>query len=172
MLHKCVGVLPASVLHSLAMVTIPLIILYLVFAAPGCKKSQDEPVGVKEGKSTAKTAGAAPGQDRKEKTELPTAVEGEEAVLTLVSISQNIFGLDLKNSTPVRLVQCTINGIEQATVRSTSRTESFLIKFTIDNKKLTILSPSGNTIPPGSGIIAEITCDSAAATISEIKIAK
>ena len=103
---------------------------------------------------------------------LPTAAGSEEATITLAKTAQNTFGIDLKNSAPVRLVQFTLNGIEDAQIRSTARTEGFLIKFTKENSKVTILSASGNTIAPGSGFIAEMSCDAPTATLSDIKIAK
>jgi adenine deaminase len=172
MFKKCVTLKPFSALKYLVRYSTPLIILCLVFVAPGCKKSQDESMKGKEDKSTGKTLQDATKQESKEKVQLPTAAESEEATLTLVNISKNTFGIDLKNSAPVRLIQFTVNGIEDAQVRSTKRTDGFLIKFTKDNKKVTILSPSGNTIAPGSGFIVEMSCDAATATLSEIKIAK
>jgi hypothetical protein len=172
MFKNCVTVNPFLALKYLALYSTPLIILCLIFVAPGCKKSQDESMKGKEEKSTEKTLQDTTKQETKEQLQLPTAVESEEATLTLVNISQNTFGIDLKNSAPVRLIQFTLNGIEDAQVRSTARTDGFLIKFTKDNKKVTILSPSGNTIAPGSGFVVEMSCDAAAATLSEIKIAK
>ena len=149
-----------------------LIILCLLLVAPGCNKSQDESVMEKEKKSIEKKGAPATQRKAREKLQLPTAVKGEEATLTLTNISENSFGVELKNSAPVRLVQFSINGIEDAKVRSTARTEGFLIKFTKDNAKVTILSPSGNTIAPGAGFIVEISCDAPTATLSDIKIAK
>lgn len=149
-----------------------LIILSLVFIALGCSKSQDESTTGNKEQSTANTLDDATRQKAKEKLQLPTAADSKEATLTLANISQNTFGIELQNSAPVRLVQFTINGIKDAQVRSTARTDGFLIKFTKDNTKVTILSPSGNTIAPGSGFIVEMSCDAPTATLSDIKIAK
>jgi len=152
--------------------SIALLILCLVFLAPGCNKSQDESITGKEEKRTEKTLDTPARKKAKEKMNLPTAAGSEEATITLANISQNTFGIELKNSAPVRLVQFTVNGVKDAQVRSTSRTDGFLIKFTKENTKVTILSPSGNTIAPGSGYIVEMICDAPTATLSDIKIAK
>jgi len=172
MFNKCLTFKPLLMLRHRAFYATTLIILCLAFLAPGCKKSQDEPTKGKEEKSTEKTVQDATKQESKKKVQLPTAVAGEEAILTLVTISQNAFGVELKNTVPVRLIQFTVNGIEEAQVRPTARTEGFLTKFIKENRKVTILSPSGNTIAPGSGFIVELGCDAATATLSEIKIAK
>jgi hypothetical protein len=172
MIKQCVIFKPFLALRHRAFYSTPLIILCLIIAAPGCNKSQDESITGKEGKSTQKTRGDATKEKVKEKLQLPTAVQGEEATLTLTDISKNTFGIELNNSAPVRLVQFTVNGIKDAQVRSTARTDGFLIKFTKDNTKVTILSPSGNTIAPGSGFIVEMSCDAPTATLSDIKIAK
>jgi hypothetical protein len=161
-----------SALRWLVHSSTPLIILCLVFVAPGCNKSQDESITGQEEKSTEKPLGDSTKRKAKEKLHLPTGAGSEEATITLANISQNTFGIELKNSAPVRLVQFTVNGIKDAQIRSTSRTDGFLIKFTKENTKVTILSPSGNTIAPGSGFIVEMSCDAPTATLSDIKIAK
>jgi hypothetical protein len=172
MIKQCVNFKSLLALRHRAFYSTPLIILCLLVVAPGCNKSQDESLTGQEEKSTEKTLDNTTKQKAKEKLQLPTAVQGEEATLTLTNIAKNTFGIELKNTAPVRLVQFTVNGIEDAQVRSTARTDGFLIKFTKDNKKVTILSPSGNTIAPGSGLIVEMSCDAPTATLSDIKIAK
>jgi len=172
MFKNCIISRTFSAVRWLVHSSLPLLILCLVFVAPGCNKSQDESVTGKEEKSTEKTLDTPARQKAKEKITPPTAAGSEEATITLANTAQNTFGIELKNSAPVRLVQFTLNGIEDAQIRSTARTEGFLIKFTKENSKVTILSPSGNTIAPGSGFIAEMSCDAPTATLSDIKIAK
>ena len=172
MFKNCIIFKTFSSVRWLAHYSTPLIIFCLIFVAPGCNKSQDESVTGQEAISTEKTRDDPTSQKAQEKLNLPTAVESEEATLTIANISQNTFGIELKNSAPVRLVQFTVDGIEDAQVRSTARTDGFLIKFTKDNTKVTILSPSGKTIAPGSGFIVEMSCDTPTATLSDIKIAK
>jgi len=172
MFRNCIIFKMLSAVRWLVHSSTPLIILCLVFVAPGCNKSQDESITGKAEKGTEKTVDNPTRQKAKEKMNLPTAAGSEEATITLANIAQNTFGIELKNSAPVRLVQFTVNGIKDAQVRSTARTDGFLIKFTKENTKVTILSPSGNTIAPGSGFIVEMSCDAPTATLSDIKIAK
>jgi len=135
MFKKCFTFIPFLTLQHRVCSATTLIILCLFFLAPGCTKSRDESMKGKEEKSTEKTLHNATQRESKEKLQLPTAAADEEASLTLVTVSQNTFGVELKNSAPVRLVQFSVNGIEDAQVRSTARTEGFLTKFTKDNKK-------------------------------------
>ena len=172
MFKNCIIFKAFSSVRWLLYCSTPLLILSLVFLAPGCNTSQEESITGQGEISTEKKIDDATRQKAKEKLHLPTAAESEEATLTIANISQNTFGIELKNTAPVRLVQFTVNGIQDAQIRSTARTDGFLIKFTKDNTKVTILSPSGKTIAPGSGFIVEMSCDAPTATLSDIKIAK
>lgn len=149
-----------------------LLFITLVLLLSGCSKSQDDARKGNQDQLKEKTPSATASQETKEKGKPPTAATEGEATLTLAPLSENTFGVDLNNKAPVRLVQFTLNGITDAQVRTTSRTQGFVAKFTKDNAKVTILSPTGTAIPPGSGFIVEMSCDAGTATLSEVKIAK
>jgi hypothetical protein len=138
---------------------IPLI-LCLSLAGFSCKKSQEEPKKKVEKKVEKKSQAA-------------TREESKESTLGIVDVAENTVGIDLTNSVPVRGVQFTINGVKPTEVRTTSRTKGFMTDYNEKNGKVIMVSLSGNTITPGTGIIAEIICDKGgSASLSEVKIAK
>jgi hypothetical protein len=100
-------------------------------------------------------------------------VESNDAILKIVGSSENIFGIDLTNKIPIRGVQFTIQEAKITAVRTTPRTTGFLAEFNKETGIVIMVSTTGNTIAPGSGLIAEIGCDKGvAAVLSDIKIAK
>ena len=138
------------------------IILCLFLGGPGCKKAQEE---------TATTTVKKVEKKTKEKIQMPAKVESEEAKIKIVDKSDNVIGIDLANTVPVRIVQFDITGVKITEVRTTSRTEGFYAKHNVANGKIVMLSPSDKTIAPGSGLIAEIVCDKGgSASLSGIKI--
>ena len=91
--------------------------------------------------------------------------------LQLVEISEDMVGIDLSNTVPVRGVQFTIGGVEIADVLTTSRSDDFFASFKEENGRVIMLSLGGNEIAPGEGLIAEILIDgSGSARLSEIVI--
>ena len=98
---------------------------------------------------------------------------GEDASLKLVEVSGNILGIDLTNNVPVKGVQFTLEGVKITEIRTTSRTEAFSPNFNEENGKVIMISLSGDEIPPGKGLIAEISHDNGgSASLSEITIVK
>ena len=91
--------------------------------------------------------------------------------LQLVDIAEDMVGIDLTNTVPVRGVQFTIEGVELADVLTTSRSEDFMASFNEENGKVLIVSLAGDEIAPGEGLIAEILFDGdSRARLSEIVI--
>lgn len=98
---------------------------------------------------------------------------GQDAVLKLVAVTENMFGIDLKNTVPVRGVQFTLEGVTITEVRTTNRSEGFFASFNKENGKVIMASLSGDKIPPGEGLMAEIVGGkSGSARLSEVKIAQ
>jgi hypothetical protein len=97
---------------------------------------------------------------------------GEDAILTLLEVSENTLGIDLTNDIPVRGVQFTLEGPEIIDVLTTSRTEEFSPSFNEENGTVILISLSGDEIAAGKGLIAEIIYDDGggSASLSEIKI--
>ena len=136
------------------------LILCLFLGASSCKKSHVKP--------TTKMKGEV-----KKKAQDAMKVDSKDATLRIVKGSENIAGIDLTNTIPVRGVQFTIEGTKITAVRVTSRTAGFLADFNKESGKVIIVSISGDTIAPGTGLIAEVTCDKVgSAILSGIKIAK
>lgn len=93
--------------------------------------------------------------------------------LQLVDIGEDMAGIDLTNTVPVRGVQFTIEGVAIADVLTTSRSEEFMASFNEENGKVLVVSLSGDEIAPGEGLIAEILFDgNGLARLSEIVIAE
>lgn len=101
------------------------------------------------------------------------AAGNEEATLKAVPLRENTIGIELTNSIPIRGVQFTLEGARMNEMRTTSRSQNLLADFNKESGKVVILSTSGDAIPPGSGLIAELVCDkSDAVSLSEIKMVK
>lgn len=97
----------------------------------------------------------------------------QDISLQLVDIAEDMVGIDLTNTVPVRGVQFTIEGVELADVLTTSRSEDFMVSFNEENGRVLIVSLAGDEIAPGEGLIAEILFDgSGPARLSEIVIAE
>jgi len=95
----------------------------------------------------------------------------EDISLQLVAISEDMVGIDLTNTVPVRGVQFTIEGVELADILITSRSEDFMVRFNEENGRVLIVSLAGDEIAPGEGLIAEILFDgNGPARLSEIVI--
>jgi len=93
--------------------------------------------------------------------------------LQLVDIAEDMVGIDLMNTVPVRGVQFTIEGVAIADVLTTSRSEDFMASFNEESGRVLIVSLAGDEILPGGGLIAEILFDgNGLARLSEIIIAE
>ena len=100
-------------------------------------------------------------------------VESKDATLKIIEGSGNTVGIDLTNTIPVRGVQFTIEGAKITEVHPTSRIKGFLAESNKESGIVIIVSMSGNTIAPGTGLIAEVIYDKGgSASLSGIKIAK
>ncbi len=134
--------------------------LCLILGGPSCKKTKEEQKTTEKAKVEKKSQG-------------PMTVESKDATLKIIEGSGNTVGIDLTNTIPVRGVQFTIEGAKITEVRSTSRIKGFLAEFNKESGIVIIVSMSGNTIAPGTGLIAEVIYDKGgSARLSGIKIAK
>ena len=136
------------------------LILCLFLGGPSCKKT-------KEGQKTTTKAKV----EKKAKDSM--VAESKDATLKIIEGSGNTVGIDLTNTIPVRGVQFTIEGAKITEVRPTSRIKGFLAESNKESGIVIIVSMSGNTIAPGTGLIAEVIYDKGgSASLSGIKIAK
>ena len=113
---------------------------------PSCKKTQEEQKTTEKAKVEKKAQG-------------PMTVESKDATLKIIEGSGNTVGIDLTNTIPVRGVQFTIEGAKITEVRPTSRIKGFLAESNKESGIVIIVSMSGNTIAPGTGLIAEVIYD-------------
>ena len=95
----------------------------------------------------------------------------QDISLQLIAISEDMVGIDLTNTVPVRGVQFTLEGVELADVLTTSRSEDFMASFKEENGRVLMIPLGGDEIVPGEGLIAEILVDGEGpAHLSEIVI--
>ena len=134
--------------------------LCLILGGPSCKKTKEEQ------KTTTK-------EKVEKKAKDSMVAESKDATLKIVEGSGNTVGIDLTNNVHVRGVQFTIEGAKITEVRPTSRIKGFLAEFNKESGIVIIVSMSGNTIAPGTGLIAEVIYNKGgSASLSGIKIAK
>jgi hypothetical protein len=143
------------------------IVVFLFLGISGCNPVQDQ----------AKTKPAEESGEKVEKAvrqkTLVEAAGSEDATLKIVPGSETTLGLELTNSVPIRGVQFTLKGADIGEIRTTARSKDFLADFNKETGKVVILSASGDKIPSGSGLIAELVCDKIdSASLSEIKLVK
>jgi len=162
---------------------IPLL-LFLFFSFLSCTLSPEEP----EGKDPVEEIGEEQPADEIDVDQPPEEI-GEEPPeddidkdqpeeprqyisLQLVEISEDMVGIDLTNTVPVRGVQFDIEGVQIIDISTTSRSDDFIASFNQGNGTVIIVSFAGNEIAPGKGTIAEILFDgNGLARLSEIVIA-
>jgi hypothetical protein len=102
-------------------------------------------------------AGEAPVKAPIEKAVPQKKLEPEKkATLTLKPGEKNTFGIDLKNSVPVRGIQFTLNGLKMTEVRTASRTAGFLAKFNEETGIVILVSTAADEIAPGKGPVLKI----------------
>lgn len=144
------------------------LILCLFLGTPSCKKSQEEQTTTMEEKVEKKVKKTV-----RKKSQAPMTVESGDATVKIVDGSGNSIGIDLVNKVPIRIVRFVIKGVKMIEARTTSRTDGFYAKYNEESGKVTILSPSGKMIAPGTGLIVEIICDNRGApNLSEIIMVK
>jgi len=141
---------------------------FLCLEVSSCKQAPDQPKTkppaepVKQAEQTVDTK--------------PSTVEAageEDATLSIVSATSSSLGIELTNRVPIRGVQFTLKGAAMREIRTTTRSKDFLADFNREAGKVVILSASGDKIAAGSGLIAEVVCDSIeGASLSEIKLVK
>ena len=171
---------------------IPLL-LFLFFSFSSCTISPEEPEGkdpteeIAEEQPADEDTGEEPA-DENTGEEPADENTGEEPVddidedqpeeprqyisLQLVEISEDMVGIDLTNTVPVRGVQFDIEGVQIIDVITTSRSDDFIASFNEENGRVLIVSFSGDEISPGKGRIADILFDGKGlARLSEIVIA-
>lgn len=144
------------------------VVISLFLGISGCNPVQDQsqtkPLE-ESGEKVKKTV--------RKKQLLVEAAGNEDATLKIVRESETTLGIELTNSVPIRGVQFTLKGADMSEIRSTARSKDFLADFNREAGKVVILSPSGDKIASGSGLIAELVCDKIdAPSLSEIKIVK
>jgi hypothetical protein len=144
------------------------IVVFLFIGVSGCNPAQDKSktTPVEESGEQADTA------VRKKQTRVEAA-GNEDATLKIVPGSETTLGLELTNSVPIRGLQFTLNGADISEIRTTARSKDFLVDFNKEAGKVVILSASGDKIAAGSGLIAELVCNTIdSASLSEIKLVK
>ena len=99
---------------------------------------------------------AVPSEPQQEKAVTKESQAAKKATLALKKGSNNTLGIDLENSVPVRGVQFTMKGVKMTEVRTTSRTAGFMVKFNEETGIVILVSISGDEIPPGNGLVAEV----------------
>jgi len=98
----------------------------------------------------------------------------KKATLTLKPGEKNTFGIDLKNSIPVRGIQFTLSGLKMTEVRTASRTAGFLAKFNEETGIVILVSTAADEIAPGKGPVLKILGEKvpdAEVSLSKIMIA-
>ena len=101
----------------------------------------------------------------------PEEEQQQDISLQLVDIAEDMVGIDLTNTVPVRGVQFTIEGVAITDVLTTSRSEDFMASFNEENGRVLMVSLAGDEIASGEGLIAEILFDgNGPAHVSEIVI--
>jgi hypothetical protein len=98
----------------------------------------------------------------------------KKATLTLKPGEKNTFGIDLKNSIPVRGIQFTLSGLKMTEVRTATRTAGFLAKFNEETGIVILVSTAADEIAPGKGPVLKILGEKvpdAEVSLSKIMIA-
>ena len=162
------------------------VLVFLFFSFLSCTISPEEP----EGKDPVAEIGQEPPADDIDENQPPEEIDVEppaddidedqpeeeqqqDLSLQLVNITEDMVGIDLTNTVPVRGVQFTIEGVTIADVLTTSRSEDFMASFNEESGRVLIVSLAGDEILPGGGLIAEILFDgNGLARLSEIIIAE
>ena len=153
------------------------IILCLCFCLLSCKQAQEEPGSLQEKspvqEQAQKKSVPMPEKEAGSTPQNPMKLESKDAKLKIVPGKENLIGIELENTVPIRGVQCTLKGAKISEIRTTERTKGYLTKFNEATGILILVDMSGKKIPPGKGTIAEVVCDNpGSASLSDIKLAR
>ena len=156
--------------------TVILLLLGIFLCVPSCKQAQEEPGPPQQKSSVQEQAKkkplSIPENKAGNKPQNPMTLESNDAKLKIVASEKNVIGLELENTVPIRGVQCALKGTKISEIRTTERTKGYLSKFNEATGILILVDMSGKKIPPGTGPIAEVVCDSpGSASLSDIKLA-
>ena len=113
------------------------------------------------------------GRKDEKKVKDSAIVGNKNASLKITDLSDNLLGIELTNSLPVRGVQFTLEGVKISEVRTTAHTKGFLADFNSEAGTVIIISASGDTIKAGKSQVAEVVYEmGGSAKLSKIKIVK
>ena len=146
-----------------------LVVFPLSFVVRPVVQAGEAPVKAPKEKAVPEAAAKKAEPAPKEK-----AVPEKKATLTLKPGEKNTFGIDLKNSVPVRGIQFTLSGLKMTEVRTASRTAGFLAKFNEETGIVILVSTAADEIAPGKGPVLKILGEKvpdAEVSLSKIMIA-
>lgn len=148
-----------------------LVVFPLSFGVRPVVQAGEAPVKAPKEKAVPEKAEPAPTEKAVSKKK---AEPEKKATLTLKPGEKNIFGIDLKNSIPVRGIQFTLSGLKMTEVRTASRTSGFLAKFNEETGIVILVSTAADEIAPGKGPVLKILGEKvpdAEVSLSKIMIA-
>ena len=152
------------------MLLVVLVVFPLVLGVWPVVQAGEAPVKAPTEKAVPEKAEPAPTDKA-----VPEKVEPEKkATLTLKPDEKNTFGIELKNSIPVRGIQFTVSGLKMTEVRTASRTAGFLAKFNEETGIVILVSTAADEIAPGKGPVLKILGEKvpdAEVSLSKIMIA-
>jgi hypothetical protein len=152
------------------MLLVVLVVFPLVLGVWPVVQAGEAPVKAPTEKAVLEKAEPAPTEKA-----VPEKVEPEKkATLTLKPDEKNTFGIELKNSIPVRGIQFTVSGLKMTEVRTASRTAGFLAKFNEETGIVILVSTAADEIAPGKGPVLKILGEKvpdAEVSLSKIMIA-
>ena len=156
---------------------VTLLLLSIILCGTGCKQAQEKSVAREEKSAVQEQiqekAEAKPAKKAETKPQNPVKLASEDAKLKIVAGAENVLGIELENKVPIRGVQFALQGVKITELRTTERTKGYISKFNEATGIIILVDMSGKTIPPGTGLIAEVVCDKGgSAQLSEIKLAR
>jgi len=153
------------------MLLVVLVVFSLVLGAWSVVQAGEAPAKAPKEKAAPEKAEPA----LKEKAVPEKKAEPEKkATLTLKPDEKNTFGVELKNSIPVRGIQFTVSGLKMTEVRTASRTAGLLAKFNEETGIVILVSTAADEIAPGKGPVLKILgekVEDAEVSLSKIMIA-
>jgi len=146
-----------------------IVLIFCLFSGGlSCKRKQVEQITGDEEKIEEKIEKIV-----EKKPQATRRIKSEDATLKIVEESKNTLGIYLINKVSVGGVQFTLKGVKITELRTTSRTAGFVANYNKETGIIILVSTKGDKIAPGTGLIAEITCDrKGPASLSDIKIGK
>jgi hypothetical protein len=153
-----------------------LLLLSFFLWSPGCKQAEEEAGSVQEKspvqEQVQKKPVPVPEKKVKSKPQNPIQLESKDAKLKIETDKENVIGLELENTVPIRGVQCALKGVKISEIRTTERTKGYLTKFNEATGIIILVDVKGKKIQPGTGLIAEVVCDkTGSASLTDVKLA-